>query len=109
MSLYLCRKANNTFYFRQVIPAELRPIIGRREIKQSLGREYVQAVRQSKRVAVEADNLLADARARLDSKIIDPYSFEGVRRTKLMPLTQRACPSTRTTRRCTQQAHKAAL
>lgn len=62
MPQYLTRK-DNTFYFRQSVPAELRVLIGRREIKRSLGRDYALAVSKCKCVAVEADNLLAEARA----------------------------------------------
>jgi hypothetical protein len=75
MPQYLARKAN-TYYFRQAVPAELRPLLGGREIKKSLGRNYEHAVRACKRYAVEADNLLADARAQLDAASTDPYSHD---------------------------------
>lgn len=87
MPQYLSRK-DNTFYFRQSVPAELRPILGRREIKKSLGRDYLTAVSACKRYAVTADNLLADARERLDSLPIAPYSQQGIRRTQHVPLTE---------------------
>jgi integrase len=87
MPPYLLRK-DNTYYFRQSVPAELRTIIGRREIKKSLGRDFGAAVRECKRYAVTADNLLADARAQLDSRPVDPYSWEGIRRTRHVPITQ---------------------
>lgn len=38
MPPYLTLK--NKTYFRQSIPAELRPLIGKREIKKSLGQSY---------------------------------------------------------------------
>ena len=66
MPPYLTHKAN-TYYYRQGVPVELRSILGKREIKKSLGHDYHRAVRECKRMAVEADNLLADARTRLDN------------------------------------------
>lgn len=86
MPPYLTHK-DNTYYFRQAIPAELRPILGKREIKKSLGHDYAKAVRECKRYAVEADNLIADARNKLDNIPVAPYSREGIRRTRHLPLT----------------------
>ena len=86
MPPYLTRK-QNTYYFRQSIPAELRAILGKREIKKSLGRDYVRALRDCKRVAVEADSMLADARAQFDNRPVEPFSYEGIRRTRHLPLT----------------------
>ncbi|MFA7282515.1 MAG: site-specific integrase [Sterolibacterium sp.] len=86
MPQYLTRK-ENTFYFRQVVPLELRSILGKREIKKSLGRDYPKAVRECKRFAVEADNLIADARARIDNLPVAPYSREGIARTRHVTLT----------------------
>ena len=85
MPPYLTRK-DNTYYFRQAIPAELRAILGRREIKKSLGRDYVRAVRDCKRYAVEADGLIADARSQFDNRPVEPFSYEGIRRTRAIPL-----------------------
>lgn len=86
MPLYLTQK-NNTYYFRQSIPVELRPILGKREIKKSLGQDYSKAIRECKRYAVVADNLISDARSKLDSIPIDPYSSQGIRRTKHVVIT----------------------
>ena len=61
MPQYLTFK-DNTFYFRQSIPAELRPLLGKREIKKSLGHDYARAVSECKRYAVVADLLIAEAR-----------------------------------------------
>ena len=87
MPPYLTRKANS-YYYRQAVPAELRAILGKREIKKSLGHDYVRAVCDCKRYAVEADNILAEARAQLDSQPVDPFSHEGIRRTRHVPLTR---------------------
>lgn len=86
MPQYLARE-NNTYYFRQAVPAELRPLLGRREIKQSLGHNYEQAVRACKRYTVEADNLLANARAKLDAASPAPFSRDNIRRTQSAVLT----------------------
>ncbi len=75
MPNYLTRK-DNTYYFRQAVPVELRRILDRREIKKSLGHDYVAAVSACKRHAVIADNLLVKSRAKLDSA----------------PLSSRPCP-----------------
>jgi integrase len=86
---YLTRKAN-TYYFRQGVPAELRDAIGRREIKKSLGSDYAYAVRECKRYAVVADNILADARARLDAVVSDPLDNvrQAVKRTHLVKVRE---------------------
>lgn len=86
MPPYLTRK-DNTYYFRQAIPAELRAILGKREIKKSLGCDYARAVRDCKRYAVTADNLIADARSQFDNRPVEPFSSEGIRRTRAIPLT----------------------
>jgi hypothetical protein len=72
MPPYLTRK-DNTYFFRQSVPVELRSIVGRREIKKSLGRDYARAVRLCKREAVEADMVLAEARVKLENVPVDPY------------------------------------
>jgi len=86
MPTYLTRK-DNTYYFRQAVPPELRAILGKREIKKSLGHDYVRAVRDCKRYAVEADVVLADARAQFDNRAVEPFSYEGIRRTRTLSLT----------------------
>lgn len=87
MPPYLTRK-DNTYYFRQTVPVELRLIVGKREIKKSLGRDFALAVRQCKREAVTADNLLAEARTALDNIPVGPYSSEGIRRTRHVSITR---------------------
>lgn len=49
---------NHTYYFRQSIPQELRSLIGKREIKKSLGRNYPAAVSLCKKAAVETDKAM---------------------------------------------------
>lgn len=76
----------NTYYFRRAVPAELRPIIGRREIKKSVGRDYDHAVRECRRKAVLSDELFDEARTTLDSIPVEPTSRDGIRRTRLLTL-----------------------
>lgn len=85
MPPYLTLK-NNTYYFRQAVPSELRSILGKREIKKSLGQNYPAAVRECKRFALIADNLIAEARVQLDSVPVDPFSPQGIRRTCFVTL-----------------------
>lgn len=76
MPQYLTHK-DNTFYFRQSVPQELRPIIGKREIKKSLGHDYIRAISECKRYAVVADSLIAEARVKLDAIPVEPYPTHG--------------------------------
>ena len=86
---YLTRK-DNTYYFRQTVPVELRRMLSRSEIKKSLGRDFVSAVRACKRFAVTADNILVEARVKPDSlpSTDSPYSRENIRRTQPVQLTE---------------------
>lgn len=53
------------FQFRKVVPAALRHIIGKREIKESLGKSYREAVSQANIWAVRVDKELGEARKQL--------------------------------------------
>lgn len=79
---------NHTYHFRQSVPPELRSLIGKREIKKSLGRNYPAAVSLGKKLAVEADKAVCDARAQFDNLPVDPFFSEGIRRTRPVPLTE---------------------
>ncbi|MDM0024628.1 site-specific integrase [Variovorax saccharolyticus] len=85
MPQYLARKGN-TYYFRQAVPAELRHIIGKREVKKTLGKDFDAAKRACKQKAVEVDCLIADARAALDSMDLPFDSRANIQRTKRMGL-----------------------
>ena len=87
MPPYMTRR-NNTYYFRQSVPPELRVLLGKREIKKSLGQNYPAAVRECKRFALMADNLIAEARSQLDSIPVDPFSREGIWRTERLRITE---------------------
>ena len=54
------------WYFRRVIPADLRQIIGQREIKHPVGHNYAQAVAGLRLHGVESDLLFEQARRKLD-------------------------------------------
>lgn len=54
--------SNNTCYFRQSFPPELRPLLGKHEIKESPGQSYPAAVRECIRHALIADHMPAEAR-----------------------------------------------
>ncbi|MDM0071082.1 site-specific integrase [Variovorax sp. J31P207] len=85
MPQYLARKGN-TYYFRQAVPAELRHIIGKREVKKTLGSDFDAAKRACKQKAVEVDCLIADARAALDSMDLPFDSRANIQRTKRIRL-----------------------
>jgi hypothetical protein len=86
MPQYLSRK-DNIYYLRQAVSAELRKINGKREIKKSLGCDFVCAFGDCKRFTVEADHLISDARTQLDLIPIDQYSAKGIRRARQVPIT----------------------
>jgi hypothetical protein len=50
-------KTPHGFQFRLVVPDDLRQLIGKREIKKSLGKDFTTAVRQAKRLAVQVHRL----------------------------------------------------
>ncbi|MEJ2646033.1 MAG: site-specific integrase [Gammaproteobacteria bacterium] len=58
-----CYRTPHGFVFRIVVPEALRPLIGKREIKKSLGRDYREAVSRARTFAAEAEQQLAAARA----------------------------------------------
>lgn len=60
-----CYKTPHGFSFRLVVPEPLRALIGKREIKKALGRDYRQAVGQARLLAAQAEERLARARAQL--------------------------------------------
>ncbi|MGA7800968.1 MAG: DUF6538 domain-containing protein, partial [Gammaproteobacteria bacterium] len=58
-----CYKTPHGYLFRLVVPEPLRSLIGKREIKKSLGRDYREAVSRARTFAAEAEQQLAAARA----------------------------------------------
>jgi hypothetical protein len=69
MCLYLTKR-NSTYYFRRVIPPELRPILGQREFTFSLGtKDKEQAKRLRSAHSVRTDRLIDEAEAQLAQRI----------------------------------------
>ena len=62
--MYLSRIPSG-YVFRRAIPAELRPILGKREFKIALGTDYATACRRAREEAFRSDSLLDNARTRL--------------------------------------------
>ena len=62
---FLWRSRHGIYYFRLVIPAELRPAFGdRREIRRSLGAcRRPEAVRRARRLAVRVETLFDELQA----------------------------------------------
>lgn len=55
-----CYKTPQGFLFRIVVPEALRPAIGKREIKKSLGRDYREAVTQARLLALQVDHQFSE-------------------------------------------------
>ncbi|MHB1241729.1 MAG: DUF6538 domain-containing protein, partial [Gammaproteobacteria bacterium] len=58
-----CYKTPHGFMFRLVVPEPLRALIGKREIKKALGRDYREAVSQTRILAAQAEEQFTHARA----------------------------------------------
>ena len=55
-----CYKTPHGFLFRITVPEALRPAIGKREIKKSLGKDYREAVSQARILAVQVDHQFSE-------------------------------------------------
>ena len=58
-----CCKTPHGYIFRIVVPEPLRAAVGKREIKQSLGKDYRQAVSQARLLALQVDQQFQSLRA----------------------------------------------
>lgn len=65
------------FQFRVVVPESLRQLIGKREIKKSLGRDYRTAVSEARLLALQVDRQFAQARERLGVAQGGPDSIDS--------------------------------
>lgn len=64
MPHYMTKSPAGTGYlFRRGVPADVRPVIGKREFKFVLGGDFRSASQRCRELAVETDRLIADARA----------------------------------------------
>ena len=59
---FLKRSPNGIYHYRRDIPKSLRPVLGLREIKQSLGRDFESAMKKYAEVHQKADKAIADAK-----------------------------------------------
>ncbi|MBU0592125.1 MAG: site-specific integrase [Gammaproteobacteria bacterium] len=58
-----CYKTPHGFLFRITVPEAFRPAIGKREIKQALGKDYREAVTQARILSVQVDRQFSELRA----------------------------------------------
>ncbi len=73
-----CYRTPYGYLFRVVVPEPLRAVIGKREIKKSLGKDYREAVSQARLLALQVDKQIADlqvqrAQHRQDIGSLDCY------------------------------------
>jgi integrase len=73
MNHTMLQRRPSGYYFRQRVPDELRPVIGKNEIVRSLGTNDAATARRAvKLVAVEVDRLFDQARKSLQSPAVTP-------------------------------------
>lgn len=87
-------KTPHGFQFRLVVPEDLRQLIGKREIKKSLGKDYTTAARQAKLLAVQVDRQLDEARAKISTTREEQKGLEAYLAT---PVNKRPKPITQVT------------
>ncbi|HDR8940088.1 tyrosine-type recombinase/integrase [Burkholderia vietnamiensis] len=69
MPQYMSKNPNGTGYlFRRAVPADVRPVIGKREFKYTLGGDYRSASQRCRELAVETDRQIEDARSSATSQ-----------------------------------------
>ena len=89
-----CYKTPHGFIFRIVVPEPLRPALGKREIKKSLGRDYYQAVSQARLLSLQTDQQFNTLRQQAAQQM--DYG-EAVQRYLARPPDQRLKPITEVT------------
>jgi integrase len=67
MPTYL-QRTGHRYVFRQAVPASLREVIGKREVKKSLGSDYREAVSKGKILAVQVEQQFEAAREKIARK-----------------------------------------
>ena len=64
MPQFMFKNPNGTGYlFRRAVPSDVRPVIGKREFKITLGGDYRSASQRCRELAVETDQQISAARA----------------------------------------------
>ena len=71
-----CYKTPHGYLFRIVVPEPLRAAVGKREIKQSLGKDYRQAVSQARLLALQVDQQFHGLRQQIDQQEDYAQAFE---------------------------------
>src|SRR5947209_5430265 len=62
---YLWRHQNGVYYFRRAVPSDIRPVIGKTMIKQSLGtNDVAEAKRRAHPIAIQTETEFQRARER---------------------------------------------
>ncbi len=87
-----CYKTPHGFIFRIVVPEALRPAIGKREIKKSLGRDYREAVSQARLLSLQVDRQFGElqeqaAQERLSQDALGAYLATPADK-RLKPITE---------------------
>ena len=90
-----CYRTAHGYVFRIVVPESLRPEIGKREIKKSLGKEYRAAISQARLLGLQVDRQFAELRERLIQQKRVTNAFEAFVATP--PDKRRLKPITRVT------------
>lgn len=84
-------RTSNGYAFRVVVPKALRELVGKREIKKSLGKDYQKAVSQARLLALQVDRQFNELREQLGKKEALQSGLEGF---LAKPIDQRLKPLT---------------
>lgn len=84
-------RTSNGYAFRVVVPEALRELVGKREIKKSLGKDYQKAVSQARLLALQVDRQFNELRAQLAKQEALQSGLEGF---LAKPIDQRLKPLT---------------
>lgn len=84
-------RTSNGYAFRVVVPKALRELVGKREIKKSLGKDYQKAVSQARLLALQVDRQFNELREQLAKKEALQSGLEGF---LAKPIDQRLKPLT---------------
>lgn len=89
MPQYMSKNPRGTGYlFRRAVPADIRPTIGKREFKETLGGDYRSACQRCRELAVETDQQIAAARAKAATQPALSGDSERVVAQSTLPLTE---------------------
>ncbi|MDZ7657137.1 MAG: DUF6538 domain-containing protein [Sulfurimicrobium sp.] len=87
-----CYKTPYGFLFRIIVPEALRSAIGKREIKQSLGKDYREAVSQARLLSLQVDRQFSELREQFAQHSLNQDALETYLATpadkRLKPITE---------------------